>query len=330
MAVYLGNNKVGVTKELGTDRLQWKCDNVKRLYYEFSNYQGTDLSILKGLDTSKVTTMGRMFADCNYITNLDFINFNTANVTDMSYMFSNCVRLKTINTSNWNTGKVTNMESLFQSCGALTSLDVSSFNTSKVTNMANLFYSCNNMTNLDLSNFDMSKVQYAGSMFHTCRKLISVDFSNTTTSNITSCSDMFRNCDAIITIKNIDLIKPSSLGSLFYGCKELQNLTLYNIKKSLSIGSSTTYGTKLTLDSLVHTIQQLWDLTGSTRQTLTMSTTSKGLIANVYVKLVEPTAEQIEADPNIIYKKNCVVCESTDEGAMTITEYAISKNWAIA
>ena len=35
-------------------------------------------------------------------------------------------------------------------------------------------------------------------------------------------------------------------------------------------------------------------------------------------------------DEYIDNKKPCVVCESTDEGAMTLTEYAISKNWAIA
>lgn len=167
-------------------------------------------------------------------------------------------------------------------------------------------------------------------MFGSCQKLISLNLDSFDTSNVTDANYMFQSCKLLETISNLNLIKAKSVNVMFNNCYALKNLTVYNIKKSFIIGSGTTYGTLLTLDSLVHTIQQLWDLTGSTSQTLTMSTTSKELIANVYVKLVEPTAEQIEADPNITSKKPCIVCESTDECAMTITEYATSKNWAIA
>lgn len=283
MAVYLGSNKVGVTKELGTDRLQWKCDNMKSLSSEFYNYLGADIPVLKGLDTSKVTNMSSLFKYCTDLTSLDLSSFDTSEVTNMIQMFDRCSKLTELNLSNFNTSKVTNMSYMFQDCEKLTSLDISNFDTSKVTTMNQMFY----------------------------------------------------NVQLVETISNINLINVTNLSSMFYLCKSLKNLTIYNIKKTLQIGSgsgtgSFDWGILLTLDSLVHTIQQLWDLTGSTSQTLTMSTASKNLIANVYVKLVEPTQEQIEADPYITNKKPCVVCGSTDEGAMTITEYATSKNWAIA
>jgi hypothetical protein len=142
---------------------------------------------------------------------------------------------------------------------------------------------------------------------------------------------MFRNSRKLENIiGTLDLIKASNLSYMFDGTTNLKNVTLKNIKKSLTIGSGTLYGTLLTNETLINTIQELWDLTGTTSQTLTLSTTSKENIANIYVKLITPTQEQIDADPNINSKKPCVVCESTDEGAMTLTEYATSKNWAIA
>lgn len=289
----------------GEDRLQWKCDNMQSLWYEFADYKGNDLSpILNGLDTSNVKKMSGVFTNCSNLTSLDLSGFNTSNVTAIDRLFEGCNSLISLNLSNWNTSNVTTMSTTFQSCSKLSNLDLSNFNTSNVTNMGSMFYQCEDLISLDLSNFNTSKV--------------------------TSMSSMFQDCELLETITNIDLIKATSISNMFNNCYALKNLTLYNIKKSLTIGSGTSYGTLLTLDSLVHTIQQLWDLTGSTSQKLTMSTASKNLIANVYVKLVEPTAEQIEADPNIIYKKNCVVCESADEGAMLITEYLTSKNWSIA
>lgn len=262
----------------GEDRLQWKCDNVKSLYFEFEGYGGQEIPNLKGLDTSKVTRM--------------------------SYVFYNCSNLIELDLSSWNTGNVTNM--------------------------SNIFYGCNNLVSVNLNGWNTNNVADMQRMFNTCSKLKSFNFTSWNTSNVTNISYMFNGCNELETIPNIDLIKATNINGLFSNCRALKDLTIYNIKKTLTIGSGTSWGTKLTLDSIVNIIKELWDLTGSTSQTLYMSTASKNLIANVYVKLVDVTDDMLSADQYASSKKPCVVCESTDEGAMLITEYLTSKNWTLA
>ena len=177
--------------------------------------------------------------------------------------------------------------------------------TSQVTSMGNMFSGCSNITELDLSSFDTSKVTEFSNLFNSCTNLKTI-------------------------LGTIDVISASYSIQLFALCREIETFTIKNIKQSFTTSTSNSYNSKLTLDTLVNIFKELWDLTGSTSKTLRLSTTNKTTIANIYVKLVEPTEEEIAADPNIIYKKSCVVCESTDEGAMTITEYGVSKNWVIS
>lgn len=233
----------------GTDKLQWICDNVKKLKYTFQGYKGTDLGdILRGLDTSQVT--------------------------DMEYMLNSCTNF----TENPNY-----------------------LNTSNVTNFSNTF---------------------AGCAF--------TEFTGLDTSNVTNMTRAFNSCKSLITIE-LNMIKASNVTLIFNSCVNLTNVTLSNIVYSLQIGSGTTYGQLITLDSLVNTIKELWDnSSGTSTRTLTLSTASKELIADVYVKLVDVTDEMLANDPYVSNKKPCVVCESTDEGAMTLTEYAVSKKWSIA
>lgn len=117
--------------------------------------------------------------------------------------------------------------------------------------------------------------------------------------------------------------------TILYGCTNLTNLTLRNLTTSIQIGSGTKYGTLLTDESIVNTFQELHDLTGKTAQTLTLSTPSNARTEAIYVKLIDVTDEMRADDEYIDSKKPCVVCESTDEGAMTLKAYGISKNWQI-
>jgi hypothetical protein len=141
---------------------------------------------------------------------------------------------------------------------------------------------------------------------------------------------MFQRCKELVTVELVDMLNVTTTNIMFDNCTSLTNLTLKNIKVGLRIGSGTSWGHLLTDESLINTAKELWDLTGSTSQTLTLSTPSLARFSEIYVKLVDVTDEMIAQDQYITNKKPCVVCESTDEGAMTIQEYVISKNWALA
>ena len=206
------------------------------------------------------------------------------------------------------TSNVTDMNNMFQNCTKLISVDVSSFDTRNVTTMQRVFNSCPLLQYLDLSNFDTSNVVNMNAMFSGCKELTNII-------GVLNC--------AKVTGK-------SYLGEMFYTCQNLINVTLKNIRVNLSLGSGTSWGTKISNQTLINTIKELWDMTGALSKTLILSTTSKENIANIYVKLVDVTEEMRAEDEYIDNKKPCVVCESTDEGAMTLTEYATSKNWAIA
>ena len=67
-------------------------DGKPSCFYLFNNYQGTSLdNVLNGLDTSKVTSMSRMFSSCSSLITIPLLN--TSSCTDMSNMFNSCFNL---------------------------------------------------------------------------------------------------------------------------------------------------------------------------------------------------------------------------------------------
>lgn len=143
----------------------------------------------------------------------------------------------------------------------------------------------------------------------------------------TDCTNCFNNCYSLVSAE-LNLIDCTTAGNIFINCRSLTNLKIFNIKTNLSLGSgqlgnSSSYGTLLTLESLLGCIQECID-TGSAR-TLTIGSANVNKLADVYVKLTGE-AEEDETLPKLPF----VQCASTDEGAMTISEYMLLKNWSIA
>lgn len=140
--------------------------------------------------------------------------------------------------------------------------------------------------------------------------------------------NLCQDCTGLESLYIQDTIPSSDSSNFIKGCKNLINLTIYNIKTSITIGSgdgtgTSDYGTLLSVDSLVHTIKELVYING--RANLIMGTANLAKIGNIYVKLTGE-AEEDERYP----KYPCEVCNADDEGAMTIIAYANSKNWTIA
>ena len=87
--------------------------NMGRMFYQCGS-----LTYISPLDTSKVTSMTNMFYQCSSLTSIP--QLDTSEVTDMSYMFYGCSVLTSI--PQLDTSKVKDMNSMFSGCGTLTSI----------------------------------------------------------------------------------------------------------------------------------------------------------------------------------------------------------------
>ena len=103
------------------------------------------------------SSMTQMFNGCRSLEEVDLSNLNTSNVTNMNQMFANCETLKTITgLTSFNTAKVTNFSYMFSNCTSFKTLNVSSFNTKKGTNFSSMFYGCTELTHIDFGdNFSL-------------------------------------------------------------------------------------------------------------------------------------------------------------------------------
>lgn len=134
-------------------------------------------------------------------------------------------------------------------------------------------------------------------------------------------------CTKLTTMPAYDVRNSTSFGSTFTNCYALGEVWIKNIKANLQVGSGESYGHLLTVESLIHLIYELRD-TGSAR-TLTVGSANLEKLANVYVKTVEITEEMRAEDDLVDEKLPFVVCESADEGACLIVDYANYKNWEV-
>ena len=227
----VGGNKIAI---MGQD------DGVVAPYDSSSLFDfGTNHKILKLLDlsnfdTSNVTDMSWMFADCSGLTELSLSNFDTSRVTDMNCMFFRCYDLTELNISSFDTSSVTDMNGMFGQCSSLTELNISNFDTSKLTDMNGMFFSCEGLTKLNLSNFDTSKVTNMSSMFSNCSGLTELNISNFDTSKVTNMSSMFHNCESLteLNLSNFDTSKVTDMNTMFGNCSSLTELDLSNFDTS--------------------------------------------------------------------------------------------------
>ena len=166
-----------------------------------------------------------------------------------------------------------------------------------------------------LDKIDFSKTTNMSYMFTNSANLTTIPQMDT--SNVTNMSFMFNSCKSLTTIPQMDTSNVTNMGSMFQYCTNITNLDLRNIKVNLQIGSATSWGHLLTVDSLVNTIKEL--ITQTSYKTLTIGTANFEKITNLYCKIIDNT------DP----KKTMELCESTEEGAMTLIDYAQLKKWNI-
>ena len=331
----------------GVDKIQYWVDNIGcvGMFYKQMNIKYANVKeLFSNIDTSNVTSMADMFYCCDQLGSVPL--FNTSNVTNMQQMFDGCTRLNNI--PLFDTGNVTNMAKMFSGCAIHCDIVIPQFDTRNVTSMYAMFYGCYCLTTVPL--FNTSNVTNMQQMFDGCRSLTAVplfDTGNVTnmakmfsgctvlnniplfdTGNVTDISRMFYNCKSLTTVPLFDMRSVTSTSYMFNGCLVLTEVWLRNIKCNLQVGSGTSYGHLLTVDSLVHLCYELRD-TGSSK-TLTVGSANLEKLASVYVRSIEITDGMRAEDDLIDEKLPFEVCESTDEGATLISEYIQLKNWILA
>lgn len=283
--------KTGSTELLKSGELAEAISGIsgKSSIIDMSRFCGSGFRIdeLSKIDTSKSTSFNGTFINCDGYTS--FPDIDTSSGTNFKDMFYNCKTL--VSSPNLDTSNGTDFGGMFYNCFKLTS--VPDINTSNGVNFASMFYYCESLTSIP--EIDTSNGTQFGSMFYYCKNLVS------------------------IPSLDLNLITTySSILNMFTSCSKLENLYLHNVRVSIALSDNKSYGTLLTVDSLVNTIKEL--CTVSSSQTLTMGSTNLAKITDLYCRITDDTTE----------KKPMELCDSTAEGAMTLSAYAALKNWTLA
>ncbi len=120
-----------------------KPKNMQIWFAELRNLSSIDCS---NIDTSQCTSIQQCFANSD-ISQVNVQSWNTSSITNMQAVFADCFALTSVNVSAWDTSNVTDMRSMFRETG-LTSLDLSSFNTENVRDFSFMFNESRSLTHI--------------------------------------------------------------------------------------------------------------------------------------------------------------------------------------
>ena len=213
--------------------------DLSNMFKGFTNV--TTITFANLLNTTNITDMKEMFADCTQLTTIDTKSLNTKNVTNMAGLFKNCYMLSKVDISTWGTTKVTDMSSMFENCQKLESLDLRNFSTSSSTSLSNMFKGSTSLKTLDCSHFNTQNVTSIQSMFEGCTGLTSVNVKNWNTSKVTEMTATFAGCSnlASVDVSHFNVSNVFSTYRMFAGCTHLQSmdLTKWNLQNVQTMNS---------------------------------------------------------------------------------------------
>lgn len=214
-----GGTVYSVRKELAYGLPGWASTNLEIAVFDesFSSFRlnstygmfgnCSSLSEIKGienLNTSEVTIMNQMFAQCKSLKELDLSKFNTSNVASMDWMFYGCESLTDLSLAEFETSKVESMPYMFAKCLKLKVIDLSGFNTSSVKDMSSMFSTCGYLETIFVGDgWNTMYVENGKGMFNTCFNL--VGGNGTKCNGITNVDEAYAKVD-----------KPNSPGYLTY------------------------------------------------------------------------------------------------------------------
>jgi hypothetical protein len=175
---------------------------------------------------------------------------------------------------------------------------------------------------LFLEGDEFSGIESLEYMFNNCITIHNLPWFDT--SSAIYVSNMFCACIHLHVVPALDFRNVTRTTGLFASCSGLTHVWIKNIQATISLEASHA----LDKDNMYHIFGELIKGTG---RTLTLhANLIENVLPTMYVKLIDITDEMRAEDDLIDKKLPFVKCESTDEGAMLITEYAALKNWTIA
>ena len=206
--------------------------SMDRMFYNCQKLKALDLT---KFNTENVENMFQMFYNCQTLKELDLSKFNTENVEYFDYtgpyyqLFSGCSALEKLNVSNWSNENINSLRGMFEGLTSLKTLTMKNFGTENVTNMSDMFKNCSALENLDLSSFNAENLNQTYNMFDGCAKLQKLDLSNFKPNNFNGAmSDMFNGCAALkeLNVSNLNPENSWNLRQMFKGCAALEVLDL--------------------------------------------------------------------------------------------------------
>lgn len=275
-SIRTGDGSGGGSGYENPDFYELLTNNGTNYTYLFAYKTINNPSFIESLDTSKVTSMERAFANFNS-SKLDLSGWNTGNVTKMGNIF-NYANVLELNLSGWDVSNVTSLEYVFTNCKMKNIYGLKDWNVSNVKNFGSLFYQCSNLTEIDISGWDTSN----GTSFQVSIYPI-----------LYECPNLERVIGAIDMSNNNGKLQYSETYALTKGCSKLKELRLVNIYKNTPVKNEAGYslylqGTQIEDQYLIEIINELPDLINDKGLTST---------SNLIIKLPPTntlTAEQVQ------------------------------------
>ena len=241
------------------------------------------------------------------------IPINSTNVTNLKYAYSETMLT---NIDYPITNNVTTLEYCFHKANIKKFPEI--FDTSNVSNFSNFISYCSNLDVTELNRIDLSSATNISNMLSYLPQMIkSPKLIFGKNSEITA-SYLYSNSSALEEIPDIDMRNIVGLQSAFSMCSNILKMNAKNICVSFSLSDSSL----LSKEELVNILSNCQVVTAS--QKLTLGSKLLNKLTDVYVK--ETGVEEFEDT----ICRPCVICESTDEGAMLATDYFNSKGWTLA
>ena len=139
---------------------------------------------LSDIDVSELNDLSSIF-DGLKIEVVDISGWDTSNVTTMAYMFAECEDIKKIiGIENLDVSKLQSANAMFYGCQNLVELDLTNWNPILLNSAWNMFSYCSNLKIIkNIENWQLPNIKNVSYMFYKCTKL-DVDLSNWNLRNI--------------------------------------------------------------------------------------------------------------------------------------------------